>query len=103
MVLCFCFLLDNPPPTDKYKINVLDQITNRDLFKSSDAFTGVSIVAFMGGASQIAGAFFMWWTKDEATSAPENSNASVNISAANVVMTTMTPAVQPPPVITANN
>ncbi len=33
----------------------------------------------------------MWWIKDE-TPVAENSNASVNVTANNVIMTTMTPA-----------
>ena len=62
---------------EKYKKDFLAKEVDKDIYKSSDAFIGVSIVVFVIGMCQIMGAFIMWyWGRDEVADATAVANTS---------------------------
>lgn len=57
----------------KYKNDVLNAQTDTDFYRSSDAFMGMAIVAWILGATQIFGAFLMWYWSASSLSLPPTS------------------------------
>ena len=66
---------------DKYKRDFLQSVGDRDIYRSSDAFIGESIVAWLVGGCQIAGALCMWFWGFPSSTSTEVPNATTTNAA----------------------
>lgn len=78
---------------EKYKSDILSGDVSREIYRSSDMFIIASIVGFVTGAFQIAGAVLMW-ASQEHMGLPCDMSASMNIDLPVVPVPAPTPSME---------